>query len=344
MAKKSGKDFDYYMTSFFTKYLAGERCLSTNTIKSYRDTFKLYLIFMDSVKKIPPNKMTLNDFTHDSVVEYLDWLESSKNSRKSSQNVRLAAIHSFVKYVQLDDIDRLLEYKRILAIKRKKHASREIPYLSKDELKALLDAPDTTTQQGRRDKVLLTVLYDTAARVSELTHLTLNDIRLSTPETISLTGKGNKTRIVPIMGVTVDLLKKYIAENDLASRQYSSQPYLFMSNQKEQLTRAGVSYILNKYVTTVNDSGAAAIKISVHPHTLRHTKAVHLLEAGVDLIYIRDFLGHSSVTTTEIYAKISQQNKREALEGAYEGVTEVDKNSWNDDMDLMKLLQNLCKD
>ena len=130
MAKKSGKDFDYYMTSFFTKYLAGERCLSTNTIKSYRDTFKLYLIFMDSVKKIPPNKMTLNDFTHDSVVEYLDWLESSKNSRKSSQNVRLAAIHSFVKYVQLDDIDRLLEYKRILAIKRKKHASREIPYLS----------------------------------------------------------------------------------------------------------------------------------------------------------------------------------------------------------------------
>ena len=123
MAKRAGKDFDYYLTSFLTKYLAGERCLSTNTIKSYRDTFKLYLVFMESVKGITPQKMTLNDFTHDNVIEYLDWLEANNGVKKSSQNVRLAAIHSFVKFVQLDDLDRLLEYKRILAIKNKKHAS-----------------------------------------------------------------------------------------------------------------------------------------------------------------------------------------------------------------------------
>ena len=344
MAKRSGKDFDYYLTSFLTKYLAGERCLSTNTIKSYRDTFKLYLVFMETVKGIPHQKLTLNDFTHDNIVEYLDWLDSNKGIKKSSQNVRLAAIHSFVKYVQLDDLDRLLEYKRILAIKNKKHASREIPYLSKDELKALLDAPDTTTPQGRRDKVLLTVLYDTAARVSELTNLTLDDVRLSQPETISLTGKGDKTRVVPIMGVTVELLKKYIEENDLVNRRYTSQHYLFMSNHGTRLTRSGVSYILNKYVTAVNDSGTADIKISVHPHTLRHTKAVHLLEAGVDLIYIRDLLGHISVTTTEVYAKVSQGNKREALEKAYEDITDVDRSSWHENSDLMRFLQNLCKE
>lgn len=344
MARKAGKDFDYYLTSFLTKYLAGERCLSTNTIKSYRDTFKLYLVFMKAVKGIPPQKMTLNDVTHDNIVEYLDWLELNNGIKKSSRNVRLAAIHSFVKYVQLDDLDRLLEYKRILAIKSKKHASREIPYLSKDELKSLLNAPDTTTPQGRRDKVLLSILYDTAARVSELINLTIDDVRLSQPETISLTGKGDKTRIVPIMGSTVDLLKKYIEENDLVSRRYSSQYYLFTSRHGTKLTRSGVSYILNKYVMAVNKSGAADIKISVHPHTLRHTKAVHLLEAGVDLIYIRDLLGHSSVTTTEVYAKVSQGNKRKALENAYEEISNVDQSNWHENMDLMKFLQDLCKE
>lgn len=344
MAKRSGKDFDYYLTTFLTKYLAGERCLSTNTIKSYRDTFKLYLVFMELVKKTPHQKMTLNDLTHDNIVEFLDWLESYKGIKKSSQNVRLAAIHSFVKYIQLDDLDRLLEYKRILSIKNKKHASREIPYLSKNELKALLNAPDTSTSHGRRDKVLLTVLYDTAARASELTNLTLNDVRLSQPETITLTGKGGKTRIVPIMGTTVVLLKKYIEENNLFSRRHTSRHYLFTSNLGTRLTRSGVSYILSKYVKAANESGITDIKIAVHPHTLRHTKAVHLLEAGVDLIYIRDLLGHSSVKTTEIYAKVSQGNKRDALEKAYEEITEVDQCNWNENMDLMKFLQDLCKE
>lgn len=341
--RAKSKDFDYYLTSFLTKYLAGERSLSTNTIMSYRDTFKLLLVFMETEKGIPPQKMGLNDFTHDNIIAFLDWLDSECGTKKSSQNVRLAAIHSFVKYVQLDDIDRLLEYKRILTIKGKKHASREIPYLSKDETKALLDAPDTSTPQGRRDKVLLNVLYDTGARVSELVNLTVDDVRLSKPETISITGKGNKTRIVPIMGTTVELLKKYIKEFDLEARKYSSQHYLFFSSYGNQLSRSGVSYVLNKYVSAVNESGKAEIKISVHPHTLRHTKAVHLLEAGVDLVYIRDILGHCSVSTTEIYAKVSQGNKRAALEKAYEEITEVDQKSWNDNKDLMSFLQNLCK-
>ena len=321
--RAKSKDFDYYLTSFLTKYLAGERSLSTNTIMSYRDTFKLLLVFMETEKGIPPQKMGLNDFTHDNIIAFLDWLDSECGTKKSSQNVRLAAIHSFVKYVQLDDIDRLLEYKRILTIKGKKHASREIPYLSKDETKALLDAPDTSTPQGRRDKVLLNVLYDTGARVSELVNLTV--------------------RIVPIMGTTVELLKKYIKEFDLEARKYSSQHYLFFSSYGNQLSRSGVSYVLNKYVSAVNESGKAEIKISVHPHTLRHTKAVHLLEAGVDLVYIRDILGHCSVSTTEIYAKVSQGNKRAALEKAYEEITEVDQKSWNDNKDLMSFLQNLCK-
>lgn len=343
MAKKHGKDFDYYLATFLTKYLAGERCLSTNTIKSYRDTFKLFLTFMESVKHIPHQRMTLNDFTHDNIIEFLDWLETDCGVKKSSRNVRLAGIHSFVKFIQLDDLERLMEYKKILAIKSKKHASREIPYLSKEELKALLDAPDTSTPQGRRDKVLLAVLYDSAARVSELTNLTLDNIRLIKPETITLTGKGDKTRIVPIMGITVDLLRKYIDENELESKKHTSQRYIFTNNQGQQLTRSGVSYILKKYVNAVNESGTAEIKIPVHPHTLRHTKAVHILEAGVDLIYIRDILGHASVKTTEIYAKVSQSNKREALESVYEDITTVDYNSWHENTDLMKFLQNLCK-
>lgn len=340
---KKNRDFTSYLTSFFIKYLTGERCLSTNTIQSYRDTFKLFLMFMQEENGTLPQNVSLDDFSYETVTAFLEWLECKRNAKKSSQNVRLAAIHSFVKYVQLDDLDRLLEYKKILTIKNKKHASREIPYLSKVELKAVLNAPDTTTAQGRRDKVLLTTMYDSAARVSEITDLTVDDVRLAKPETITLTGKGNKTRIVPIMGATAELLRKYIEENDLLSRKYSSRQFLFTNNRGEKLTRSGVAYILKKYVALANDSSDIEIKIAPHPHTLRHTKAVHMLEANVELIYIRDLLGHSSVKTTEIYAKVSQGNKRKALEKAYEDVVECDPTSWNDNGDLMKWLQNLCR-
>jgi site-specific recombinase XerD len=244
--------------------------------------------------------------------------------------------------VQIEDPSHLYEYQKLLAIKNKKHQSVEIPYLTIDQIKAVLNAPDSSTKQGFRDKVLLTVLYDTGARVDELIHMKFGNVRLSSPATVKITGKGNKLRTVPLMGNTAELLKKYIDENDLERKQYSSQEYLFVNHSKNHLTRAGISYIIDKYIKTANENGAG-ISINVHPHVFRHSKAVHLLESGVELIYIRDILGHSSVTTTEIYAKVCTANKRAALEKAYENVADQSDEDWSDNKDLMSWLSSLSK-
>ena len=217
-----------------------------------------------------------------------------------------------------------------------------MPYLTINQIKAVLNAPDSSTRQGFRDKVLLTVLYDTGARVDELIHMKAGDVRLSSPATVKITGKGNKLRTVPLMGNTVGLLKRYIEENDLERKQHSSQEYLFVNRSRNHLTRAGISYIIEKYVKAANENGAE-ILINVHPHVFRHSKAVHLLESGVELIYIRDILGHSSVTTTEIYAKVCTANKRAALEKAYENVADQSEEDWADNKNLMSWLSSLSK-
>ena len=336
------EEFQYYVTKFLTSYMAGQRNLSQNTISSYADTFKLVLIYFSTVKNISADKITLDDMTRDNMIGFLDWLEETRSVSTASRNIRLAAIHSFIRYVQIEDPTHLYEYQKILAIKNKKHQSVEIPYLTIDQIKTVLNAPDSSTKQGFRDKVLLTVLYDTGARVDELIHMKFGDVRLSSPATVKITGKGNKLRTVPLMGNTAELLKKYIDENDLERKQYSSQEYLFVNHSKNHLTRAGISYIIDKYIKTANKNGAG-ISIKVHPHVFRHSKAVHLLESGVELIYIRDILGHSSVTTTEIYAKVCTANKRAALEKAYENVTDQSDEDWSDNKDLMSWLSSLSK-
>ena len=336
------EEFQYYVTRFLTSYMAGQRNLSKNTISSYADTFKLVLIYYSTVKNISADKITLDDMTRDNMIGFLDWLEETRNTSAASRNIRLAAIHSFVRYVQIEDPSHLYEYQKILAIKNKKHQSVEIPYLTIDQIKAVLNAPDSSTEQGFRDKVLLTVLYDTGARVDELIHMKIGDVRLSSPATVKITGKGNKVRTVPLMGNTAELLKRYVDENDLARKQYSSQEYLFVNHSRNPLIRAGISYIIDKYVETANEKGAG-ISINVHPHVFRHSKAVHLLESGVELIYIRDILGHSSVTTTEIYAKVCTANKRAALEKAYENVADQSDEDWSDNKDLMSWLSSLSK-
>lgn len=334
------KNFQYYISKYFTTYLHAERNMSTHTIASYADTFKLFLKYFEKVLQKRTDKITLDDITRENIINFLDWLENERHVNISSRNVRLSAVHSFVRYIQPEDPEHVFEYKKILNIKNKKYKTADIPYLSVKQIKAIINAADTTTQQGFRDKVLLTVLYDTAARADELIHLTLNDVRLDKPATITLTGKGNKVRIVPIMGNTVELLQKYISLLNNSSKYQPYQRYLFTNRSHNILTRAGIGYIIEKYVRIANEDGTI-INLKVHPHTFRHSKAVHLLESGIELIYIRDFLGHSSVKTTEIYAKVCTKNKREALEKAYENITDTSYPDWNDDKNLMNWLNEL---
>ena len=222
----------------------------------------------------------------------------------------------------------------------KKIASKVPTYLTVEALAFLLSMPDTATRSGRRDSVLLSTLYDSGARAQELCDITVGDVRLKEPCTIRLTGKGSKTRIVPLMAPTASLLRRYITERGLDVPERSNAP-LFPSRSGGKLTRKGVSYILAKYVDGAHVLRPGLLPKTVSPHCLRHSKSMHLLQSGVDLIYIRDILGHSDIKTTEVYARIDSEMKRKALEKAVTGVVSDDMPVWQKDSGLLSWLKSL---
>lgn len=224
-----------------------------------------------------------------------------------------------------------------------KKANKEtFNYFTLDGIKLLLEMPDVNTRNGRRDLALLTLLYDTGARVQEIIDLTPSRIRFEKPYTVKLIGKGNKARIVPLMEPTIRILKQYMDENKLLNNHANLYP-LFFNKRKEKLTRAGVNYILKKYTNLARIKNSALIPKKVSCHCLRHSKAMHLLQSGVNLVYIRDFLGHSSVQVTEIYAKVDSKQKREAIERAYVDVTPEEEPIWQKNMDVLTWLKNFNK-
>lgn len=313
-------DFSKYLTSYLTKYLSHERGCSSNTIKAYRDTFLLFIIFMERIQKIKAEKLYMKSITKESILAFLDWLQTDRKSSDSSRNLRLAALHSFVRYVQYQNPDNLYEYQSIMSIKLKKTKGSAINYLTIECIRLLLDQPDGTTEKGRRDLALLSLMYDTGARVQEIIDLTPSALRLDKPYTIQIMGKGNKTRIVPLLEDQVKILKGYLDEHNLLNPQVRLHP-LFFNSRQEKLTRPGVTHILLKYVDLAKAKQQQYIPKQISCHSLRHSKAMHLLQAGVNLVYIRDILGHVSVQTTEIYARADSRQKREAIEKAYTNVS-----------------------
>jgi integrase/recombinase XerD len=336
-------DFAKYLTYFFSKYLPGQRNLSTNTISSYRDTFKLLLKFLNIELNTKPDRLTFSMIDAEAILKFLDWLEKTRETGISTRNQRLAAIHSFYRYVQMENPELLLKCQQILNIPFKKKSNKPIDYLMPPALKAMLEQADTSVAKGRRDLVLMVTLYDTGARVQELIDLKVRDVRLDFPAVINLTGKGNKKRSVPIMSKTLLLLKNYLEENKMTINGKQDHP-LFFNSKHEKFTRHGVSYILNKYFHAAKETSKTVIFPEIlTPHMIRHTKAMHLIEAGVNLIYIRDFLGHVSVITTERYAQANSDMKRKALETAYRDLVSGDVQNWKQDQGLLEWLQDFCK-
>jgi site-specific recombinase XerD len=287
------------------------------------------LKFFQREKGINVEKFTLSQFTNDIIESFLSWLETERGNGVATRNQRLAAFHSFCRYVQLEAPEHILLCQRNLAVSFKKNQKPHINYLSAEDMKEILAKPDYTSSSGRRDLLLLSLLYDTGARVSELIDLKVKDVRLDDYPVVRLTGKGNKVRYVPLMAKTATLLTGYISENKLDAPQKSDSP-LFFNRQYQKLTRPGVTYILQKY----GDS-------KLTPHLFRHTKAMHLLQAGVNLVYIRDLLGHVDITTTEVYARADTEMKRAALESVYQDLTPKTMPTWNNDEGLMAWLRNL---
>jgi len=341
---KRTNDFAWYLSRFLTEYLSGEKNLSTNTIAVYRDTFKLFLLFCEEKKGLSSNQITISILTKELVIDYLDWLEKERKCSINTRNQRLSSIHGFLKFVQKELPESLFPLQRILGIAHKKTAKTLVPYLTEDELKILFQQPDVKTKQGKRDLVLLTLLYDSAARVQELADLKIKNIRLNSPAVITLQGKGNKTRHVPILGKTKDLLAGYLEEHKRYSWGIALADAPVFYNQKHQkLTRWGMSYILNMYVELAKKNTAFTVNYPITRHVLRHSKAMGMLKSGINLIYIRDFLGHVNVVTTEVYARADSEMKRKALEESYKELYTDEMPKWQDDKSLMQWLKELCK-
>jgi site-specific recombinase XerD len=336
-------DFHYYLSKFLTCYLPGEAGVSQNTILSYRDTFLLLLKYFKSQENVSPENMTLDMLTRDLITSFLSWLESERNCGISTRNQRLAAIHSFCRFMQLEDVVRLNQYQLIISIPKKKGKKGTVNYMSPEGIKLILEQPDAKQMSGRRDMVLLSLMYDTGSRVQEMADLTVGDVRLDIPSTVKITGKGGKTRIVPLMEPTADIVRSYISDFGLSGSAKRSYP-LFPNRSGTKFTRAGIKYILDKYVESARAERPGLLPDVISPHSFRHSKAMHLLRAGVNLVYIRDILGHADLKTTEIYARIDGEMKRKALEEAFTSTMPSEETPlWQQDGELLNWLQGLGK-
>lgn len=331
-------DFTKALTAYFSTYLPLTCGVSPNTCNSYRDAFKLLLLYFQEEKGVPANSIELRMLNRNLVSDFLDWLEAQRKVSVTTRNQRLAAMKAFAHYVQYRNPEYLENCTDIITMRPKKHEKPVIPFLTEDELKALLAQPDPSTRHGLRDLTLLSLLYDSGARVQEITDLQLKDIRLTNPAMVTLTGKGRKARQVPLMKETCTLLDTYIRNSDLNSEPLTAP--LFFNKKGEALSRYGITYILKKYVSKAELDGSAR-KIS--PHGLRHTKAMHLLRAGVNMIYIRDFLGHVDISTTEVYARIDAEMKRKVFEEKVPNFTPNTTMPWEEDKDLLQWLTQFGK-
>ena len=331
-------DFTKALTSYFSTYLPETCGVSPNTCNSYRDAFKLLLLYFQEEKGVPANSIELRMLNRNLASDFLDWLEAQRKVSVTTRNQRLAAMKAFAHYVQYRNPEYLENCTDIIAMRPKKHEKPVIPFLTEEELKALLTQPDPSTRHGLRDLTLLSLLYDSGARVQEITDLKLKDIRLTNPAMATLTGKGRKARQVPLMKETCKLLDAYIRNFNLNSEPLTSP--LFFNQKGQALSRYGITYILKKYVSQAElDSDTRKIS----PHVLRHTKAMHLLRAGVNMIYIRDFLGHVDISTTEVYARIDAEMKRKVFEEKVPNFTPNTTMPWEEVKDLLQWLTKFGK-
>jgi integrase/recombinase XerD len=295
---------------FFTEHLPSVRGLSPHTIRSYRDTFSLLFRFIIGQRQHPLATLDIEDLDTELILAFLDHLQDSRGNQAVTRNVRLAALHAFFRYLAGRMPERFEQSQRILAIPFKRTRSRPVEYLEHDEIQAVLTAVDRNTSQGRRDYALIATMFNTGGRIQEILDLRPCDLQLASPFHARLFGKGRKERLCPLWSQTARLLRDLLTEQNFDLR---SQRPLFLNHRGQQLTRYGARYILAKYCNRARLALPALASKRLHPHSMRHSTAVHLLKAGVDLVTISHWLGHASVETTNRYASVDLEAKREAI-------------------------------
>ena len=299
--------FSKIVQNFLTTYIIGECNYSMNTKTSYSTTFYLLLEFMENEKNIKPNKIEIESITKEVIIQFLNWLETDRTVSLQTRNQRLACIKSFYKYVQTNELDLFESCSQILSIKNKKVPNKMISHFSENEIKTIINYLNNVNDLKKL--TMICVLYETGARVSEFINIKLNDLNMSENASITLYGKGSKTRIVPISQELVKLINKYLKEIYINC----GEDYLFYSNYKLKYKRHGINYIIKCLISKLKIVYPKKFNGNYYPHSFRHTKATHLYNNGTPLLYVKEFLGHSTITSTEIYATPDSKKQREQL-------------------------------
>lgn len=326
------------LRAFFADHLPTIRGVSPHTIRSYRDSFALLLRFLARTTGRPVVTLDVPDLTVEHVVAFLRDLEQQRRVTATTRNVRLAAIHTFARFLAAQEPASLDQAQRLLAIPFKRARPRPIAYLEHDEIAAVLAAIDRSTRAGRRDYVLVATMFNTGARVQELLDLRASDLQLTPPAQLRLVGKGRKVRWCPLWPQTAALLRAWCRERQLDLR---AEAPVFVNQRGGPLTRFGVRFILAKHVRQAAQHDPRLATKRLHPHTLRHSTAVHLLRAGVDLTTIAHWLGHASVNTTNRYVTVDLDLKRKALARAAPLGAPRASSRWRHDVSVLEWLEAL---
>lgn len=325
--------------SFFRDNLQRTRNASRHTIFSYRDSLKLFFSFLADGKGGDISKLRLEDITEAGVLAFLDHLESHRGNGVSTRNSRLTAIRSLCRYLIRKDPTCATEHALIVSISGKRGPKTDTPYLEPSDVKLLLAQPNREEPLGLRDYALIQFLYNTGTRVSEALSILVGDLELKAPSQVRVKGKGRKERICPIWRDTATLLKNYINRWNLGSASR-----LFCNARRRPLTRSGVAFILDKHFMTAKKQYPVLRKKVLTPHILRHSCACALLQSGVDLVTVRDLLGHESIRTTGRYTKANLNTKRRALEDFWKTLDHPESSqtaTWNPKAELLEFLASL---
>jgi site-specific recombinase XerD len=327
-----------WLRRFLLEYLISDRNLSRNTQRSYRDTFCLLIPFVAAATGKTADQLTVMDLSAELIRRFLQYLEEQRHCSVATRNQRLAAIHALARYIGLHCPELIAWSGQMRAVPFKKASKPQLTYLEKEEIDALLAAPDRATAQGRRDHALLLFLYNTGARADEAAQLKIADLNLAPApkksfSSVRIRGKGNKLRQCPLWAQTVEELRPLIGQRQ-------EDEHVFLNRRAQPLTRFGIHTLVERYVAKASTELPSLSKKRVSPHTIRHATATHLLRAGVDLNTIRAWLGHVSLETTNIYAEIDLEMKAKALAQCEIKEQAVDKH-WREDEVLMAFLRSL---
>ena len=289
------KNLSFYVQRYFSSYLIGQHNYGKNTVASYRDTFKLLLTFLDGNHQRKKN-IPISDVDKSCILRFLNWLDMERGNSPATRNVRLAHLKSFFHYVRIEEPALADQCENVMNVPFTKVEKCPPKYMDEDSVSHMLHIVDLESRDGIRHLAILSLLYDSGCRVQELIDLKVKDIQFEKGQRIYVHGKGDKYREIPITPSTEKILKKY-----LKNFPHSGNDALFTNRKGEPLTRQGIRYILQKYAAESKASNPDDFSGVAHPHLLRHSKATHLVNAGVNIYNVRGFLGHASVATTQVY-------------------------------------------